>query len=70
MIYITGLQNKNMEEVNMLRNNKGQGMVEYILIVVLIVIVALVGVKLFGKNVNEIFTSSADKISQEASVNK
>ncbi|MDD2523765.1 MAG: Flp family type IVb pilin [Endomicrobiia bacterium] len=54
----------------MLRSNKGQGMVEYILIVVLIVIVALVGVKLFGKNVNEIFTSSADKISQEASANR
>lgn len=54
----------------MLKSNKGQGMVEYILIIVLIVIVAIVGVKLFGKNVNEIFTSSSEKISQEASVNK
>ena len=53
----------------MFGNKRGQGMVEYILIIVLIVIVAIVGVKLFGGTINELFTSSSEKISQEANVN-
>ena len=50
----------------MLKNKKGQGMVEYILIIVLIVIIALVGVKLFGGKLNTIFEDTSTKIETEA----
>ena len=39
----------------MLKNKKGQGMVEYILIIVLVVIVVIAGVKLFGGKVTSLF---------------
>ncbi|MBR3653925.1 MAG: Flp family type IVb pilin [Elusimicrobia bacterium] len=52
----------------MLRNNKGQGMVEYILIIVLVVIVVIAGVKMFGGKVNNMFQDSTQKISTEANV--
>lgn len=52
----------------MLKNKKGQGMTEYILIIVLIVIVVVAGVKLFGGKVNSLFVDSTNKISTEASV--
>ena len=52
----------------MLRNNKGQGMVEYILIIVLVVIVVIAGVKMFGGKVNTMFQDSTQKISTEANV--
>lgn len=50
----------------MLKNKKGQGMVEYILIIVLIVIIALVGVKTFGGKLNTIFQDTSKKIGTEA----
>jgi len=50
----------------MLRNKKGQGMVEYILIIVLVVIVALVAVKLFGGNLNSLFNKANTAIETEA----
>ncbi len=50
----------------MLKNRKGQGMVEYILIIVLAVIVVIAGVKLFGGTVKEKFSKAADKVEQEA----
>lgn len=50
----------------MLKNKKGQGMVEYILIIVLVVIVALVGVKLFGGNLNSLFEKANKNIETEA----
>lgn len=50
----------------MLKNRKGQGMVEYILIIVLIVIIALVGVKMFGGKLNSIFKDTSTKIGTEA----
>ena len=52
----------------MLKSKKGQGMVEYILIIVLVVIVVIAGVKLFGGKVNSLFEDSTNKISTEASV--
>ncbi len=53
----------------MLRNKKGQGMVEYILIIVLVVIVALVAVKLFGGNLNSLFNKANNSIKTEAMEN-
>ena len=53
----------------MLRNKKGQGMVEYILIIVLAVIVVIAGVKLFGKNVQKMFSNANETIESEA-INK
>lgn len=50
----------------MLKNKKGQGMVEYILIIVLIVIIALVGVKMFGGQLNTLFKNTSTKIETEA----
>ena len=50
----------------MLKNKKGQGMVEYILIIVLIVIIALVGVKMFGGQLNSLFEKTSTKIETEA----
>jgi Flp pilus assembly pilin Flp len=50
----------------MLKDKKGQGMVEYILIIVLIVIIALVGVKMFGGKLNSIFEDTSTKIGTEA----
>lgn len=50
----------------MLKNKKGQGMVEYILIIVLIVIIALVGVKMFGGQLNTLFEKTSKKVETEA----
>ena len=60
--------NKIQGENIMLRNKNGQGMVEYILIIVLVVIVVIAGVNLFGGKVNSLFEDSPNKISPEASV--
>lgn len=46
----------------MLKNKKGQGMVEYILIIFLVVIVVIAAVKLFGTNINKMFQQSNEKI--------
>ena len=52
----------------MLKNNKGQGMVEYILIIVLVVVVVIAGVKMFGDKVYNMFHDSTEKISTEANI--
>jgi pilus assembly protein Flp/PilA len=44
---------------------KGQGMVEYILIVALIAIIVIAGVRLFGGKVKGLFSSASDKIATE-----
>lgn len=44
------------------RNEKGQDLLEYALLVALIALVAIVGVGLAGKQVNTIFTDVAGKI--------
>lgn len=48
-----------------LNDEHGQGMTEYILIVVLIAVAAIVVVKLFGKKIAELFKKSTDKIDQQ-----
>ncbi len=48
-----------------LNEEKGQGMTEYILIVVLIAIAAIVVVKAFGNKIKELFTKSTNKITKE-----
>ena len=50
-----------------LGNRKGQGMVEYVLIVALIAIAAIAAVKLFGGNIKTLFSQSANKIQTEGS---
>jgi Flp pilus assembly pilin Flp len=45
------------------RNQKGQGMTEYILIVALIAIAAIAMVRYFGKSTSDSFKQSADTIS-------
>lgn len=49
-----------------LRNRKGQGMVEYILIIVLVVIIVIAGLKTFGGNIKQMFNTSNQKIQDEA----
>lgn len=48
-----------------LNEEKGQGMTEYILIVVLIAVAAIVVVKLFGKQIAGLFKKSTEKIDKE-----
>ena len=48
-----------------LNDENGQGMTEYILIVVLIAIAAIVVVKLFGKQIAGLFKKSTEKIDKE-----
>ena len=60
------IKENNFKEKKMLRNQKGQGMVEYILIIVLAVIVVIAGVKLFGSNVKQMFSKANTTIESEA----
>jgi len=48
------------------RDEEGQGMTEYILIVLLIAIVAIAAFKFFGKKVDTSVKSAADRLSDEA----
>ena len=48
-----------------LRSSRAQGMVEYILIVALIALVAIVGVKMFGGKISQIFSNKAEQIEKE-----
>lgn len=45
--------------------SKGQGMVEYILIVALIAVIVIAGVRLFGGQVRDLFKNSADRVQSE-----
>jgi pilus assembly protein Flp/PilA len=47
---------------SMIRDEEGATMVEYGLLVALIAMVALVGVKLIGTNLNSLFTSVAGSV--------
>jgi pilus assembly protein Flp/PilA len=51
-----------------LKSKKGQGMVEYILIIALIAILVIGGVKFFGSKVKKSFKDAGETISTE--VNK
>ena len=55
-----------VKEKKMLKNRKGQGMVEYILIIALAVIVVIAGIKLFGGTLQDKFFKAADKVEKEA----
>jgi len=50
-----------------LRDEDGQGMTEYILIVLLIAIVAIAAFKYFGKKVGKTVNNAADTLDNEAS---
>lgn len=50
------------------QNERGQGMTEYALIVVLVAVAALVAVKLFGKQIKGLFGSAQKEIQQETGV--
>ncbi len=43
-----------------LKNNRGQGMTEYILIVALIAVFAIGAIKFFGKSTSDNFTAAAN----------
>lgn len=45
-----------------LNDENGQGMTEYILIVVLVAVSAIIAVKVFGSKIIELFSKSATKI--------
>ncbi|MCX5781626.1 MAG: Flp family type IVb pilin [Elusimicrobia bacterium] len=47
---------------NFLKDERGQGMTEYILIVALIAIAAIVVVRLFGSQIMRLFTESTTKL--------
>lgn len=49
----------------LLKGRKGQGMVEYILIVALIAIIVIAGVKMFGGTIKNLFLTSSAKIASE-----
>ena len=46
------------------RNERGQGMAEYIIIVILVAIIVLIGVKLFGRSVINQFNNATGEIDQ------
>jgi len=50
----------------MKKNQKGQGMIEYILIVCLIAISSIAIIKVFGQNVKALFAKSAYRLQGEA----
>ena len=43
-------------------NERGQGMAEYIIIVILVAIIVLVGVRLFGKSVINQFNNATSEV--------
>lgn len=51
-----------MQKSNVLRDKKGQGMTEYILIVVLIAVAAIFVVRTFGGKIKDLFQKSAETI--------
>lgn len=48
----------------LIRDKKGQGMTEYILIVALIAVVCIVAVKMFGTQIKGLFETSTSKIGE------
>lgn len=45
-----------------LRNERGQGMAEYIIIVILVAIIVLVAIRLFGKSVYNQFNNATEEV--------
>ncbi|MCC6932493.1 MAG: hypothetical protein IT292_04470 [Deltaproteobacteria bacterium] len=50
--------------LNFLKNKKGQGMAEYIIIVMLVAILVLIGVKFFGNSIFQQFNNATSGIEQ------
>ena len=48
---------------NMLKDNRGANLVEYIILVGVIALIALAGFKIFGKNVDQKIQDQAGKVS-------
>jgi len=48
-----------------LKNNRGQGLVEYILIVVVMALLAIGGIRILGKNTHNAFVKASDTLSKD-----
>ena len=48
-----------------LSDESGQGMVEYVLIVVLVAVAVIIAVRVFGDKIKELFEDSTGKIEKE-----
>ena len=60
---------KKLRELINLKSERGQGMAEYIIIVILVAIIVLVAIRLFGKSVFNQFnnaTAEIDTLQEEA----
>ena len=55
---------------SLIRNESGQGMTEYIIIVALIAIAAIGVITLFGDNIKALFGMSADALAGDTTVEK
>jgi Flp pilus assembly pilin Flp len=58
----TEISQPSASEIRKSRKERGQGMAEYIIIVILIAIIVLVGVRLFGKSVINQFNNATGEI--------
>ena len=58
----TEISQPTASEIRKSRKERGQGMAEYIIIVILIAIIVLVGVKLFGRSVINQFNNATGEI--------
>jgi Flp pilus assembly pilin Flp len=55
-----------MFDFGWLKRHKGQGMVEYILIVVVVVGIIFAGYRIFGEKIHNAFTEGGKKIESES----
>lgn len=53
---------KRLEAASLLKNERGQGMAEYIIIVILVAIIVLVGIRLFGGSIINQFNNATNEI--------
>ena len=68
MIVLEDIMKKELR--NTLRNEAGQGMTEYIIIVALIAVAAIGVVTLFGDNIRDLFGASAQALSGNESASR
>jgi Flp pilus assembly pilin Flp len=48
-----------------LKNNRGQGLVEYILVVVVMALLAIGGIRVLGKNTHNAFVQASDTLNKD-----
>jgi Flp pilus assembly pilin Flp len=53
---------KRLQGASILKNERGQGMAEYIIIVILVAIIVLVGIRLFGGSIINQFNNATNEI--------